>query len=81
MRGAYRHATGPKGQKRPADAIGVAVTIGKTATREIEDDVPDDGKDEAAQALGKKGGAARAKPMTPERRGEIARKAAQKRWS
>ncbi len=71
---------GPKGQKRPADAIGLAVTIGKIATGEIEDEVPDDDKDKAAQALGKKGGAARAKSMTPERRAEIARKAAEKRW-
>ncbi len=72
--------TGPKGQKRPADAIGLAVTIGKIATGEIEDDVPDEGKDKAAQALGKKGGAARAKSMTPERRAEVARKAASARW-
>ena len=48
---------------------------------DAEDDVPDDGKDPAAKALGKKGGAARAKSMTPERRAEIARKAAAKRWS
>jgi hypothetical protein len=42
--------------------------------------VPDDGKDPAAKALGKKGGAARAKAITPERRAEIAKKAATKRW-
>ena len=29
--------TGPKGQKRPADAIGLAVTVAKIATGEIED--------------------------------------------
>jgi general stress protein YciG len=52
----------------------------KIATGEIEDDVPDDGKDKAAQALGRKGGAARAKSMTPERRAEIAKKAAASRW-
>jgi len=28
---------GPQGQKRPADAIGLAVLIGKIATGEIED--------------------------------------------
>jgi hypothetical protein len=33
-----------------------------------------------AKALGAKGGAARAKNMTPERRAEIAQKAAEKRW-
>lgn len=37
-------------------------------------------KDEAAAALGRKGGVARAKAITPERRSEIARKAAAKRW-
>jgi hypothetical protein len=38
-------------------------------------------QDPAARALGKKGGAARAKNMTPERRAEIAKKAAKERWS
>jgi len=71
---------GPNGQKRPADVIGNAVLIAKIATGEVDDDTPDDGKDKAAQALGKKGGAARAKSMTPERRAEIAKKAAAKRW-
>ena len=41
---------------------------------------PDDGKDPAAKALGKKGGAARAKSLTPERKAQIAKKAADKRW-
>jgi hypothetical protein len=57
------------------------VLIAKIATGEAEDDTPDDGKDKAAQALGKKGGAARAKSMTPERRAEIAKKAAASRWA
>ncbi|HEY8032091.1 MAG TPA: RNA-binding protein [Methylocella sp.] len=72
--------TGPKGQKRPADVIGNAVHVMRIATGEIEETIPDDGKDPAAKALGKKGGAARAKNMTPERRAEIAQKAAAKRW-
>ena len=38
-------------------------------------------KDLAAAALGRKGGAARAASMTPERRAEIARLAAAKRWA
>jgi hypothetical protein len=71
---------GPQGQKRPADVIGNAVMVMKIATGEIEDTVPDDGKDPAAKALGKKGGAARAASMTPERRAEIAKKAAASRW-
>jgi hypothetical protein len=69
---------GPNGEKRPADAIGLAVMIGKIATGETEDE-RDDIKSAAAQ-LGSKGGKARAEKMTPERRAEIARKAAVKRW-
>ncbi len=72
---------GPDGQKRKADVIGNAVLIARIATGEVSDDTPDDGKDKAAQALGRKGGAARAKAMTPERRAEIAKKAAAKRWA
>lgn len=71
----------PKDQKRPADVIGNAIRVAKIATGEIEEEAPaDDGKDKAAQALGKKGGAARAKSLTPEQRAEIAKKAAEKRW-
>jgi len=72
---------GPKGQKRPADAIGLAVRVARIATGEEPEVIEDDGKDKAAQALGKKGGAARAKSMTPERRAEIAKAAAAKRWA
>lgn len=73
--------TGPKGQRRPADVIGNAVRIARIATGEEEEDFPaDDGKDKAAQELGRRGGKKRAESMTPERRAEIARKAAAKRW-
>ncbi len=71
---------GPKGEKRPADVNARAVMIARIATGEIDDSPPDDGKDPAAKALGKKGGAARAKSMSPERRAEIAKKAAERRW-
>jgi hypothetical protein len=74
--------TGPKGEKRPADVIGNAVMVMRIATGEETETLPaDDGKDPAAKALGKKGGAARAAKMTPERRSEIARAAAAKRWN
>ena len=69
---------GPQGQKRPADAIGLAVMIGKIATGEIEDDA--DATKSAAAQLGSLGGKKRAANMTPERRKEIAQKAAAKRW-
>jgi hypothetical protein len=44
------------------------------------DDVIDGGKDPAAKALGAKGAKKRAESMTPERRAEIAKKAAESRW-
>lgn len=73
--------TGPKGQRRPADVIGNAIKVARIATGEEPEDVPaDDGKDPHAKAMGAKGGAARAKAMTPERRAEIAKAAADKRW-
>jgi hypothetical protein len=75
---------GPKGEKRPADVIGVAVKVAKIATGEIEEDfdTPEkEGKDPAAVSMGKRGGKARAQAMTPERRAEIVKKAAEKRWT
>ena len=72
---------GPKGQKRPADVIGNAVKVMRIATGEEEEEYEDDGKDPAAKALGAKGGKARAEKLAPERRSEIARKAAMKRWT
>jgi len=71
---------GPRGENRPADVIGNAVHVMKIATGEITDDIPDDGKDPAAVALGKKGGKARAEGLSKKRRKEIAVAAAQKRW-
>ena len=68
---------GPKGEKRPADVIGAAVMVAKIATGEIEEKPI---IDSAAAALGRKGGAARAKALTKKRRAEIAKKAAQRRW-
>ena len=54
--------------------------VARIATGEIDDTVADDGKDPAAKALGKKGGAARARALTPEKRAEIAKQAATTRW-
>jgi hypothetical protein len=72
---------GPKGEKRPADVIRNAVKIMRIATGdEPEDYGPEDTKDQAAKAHGKKRGAARAAKLTPARRAEIVEKAAAKRW-
>ena len=72
---------GPKGEKRPADVIGAAVKVMQIATGEIEENIDDDGKNKAAVELGRKGGKARAEKLTARKRQEIAKKAAQKRWS
>jgi hypothetical protein len=72
--------TRPKGEKRPADAIGVAIPIARNATGEEPEQIDDDGKHPAEKALGKKGGAARATNTMPGRRAEIAKKAAERRW-
>ncbi len=74
---------GPRGEKRPADVIGAAVKVMRIATGEEAEelDAPEPGKDPAAAAMGRKGGAARARNLTPEQRAEIARKGAAKRWN
>ena len=69
---------GPRGEKRPADAIGAAIMVGRIATGEIEDERHE--LKSAAAQLGSKGGKKRAENMTPERRKEIAQKAAAQRW-
>ncbi len=71
--------------KLPKDSNQRAVMIAQIATGEIEDTTKkDDGKNAAAVALGRlgglKGGKARAASLTPEKRKEIAQKAAAKRW-
>jgi hypothetical protein len=70
--------TGPKGQKRPADVIGNAVKVMRIATGE-ETEKLDRAKSAAAE-LGARGGKARAAKMAPEKRSEIAKKAARARW-
>lgn len=64
--------------KRPRDPNQLAKLIVDIASGEESDEAPV--KDEAAVSLGRKGGKARAAAMTPERRAEIARAAAKKRW-
>ena len=72
---------GPKGEKRPADVIGNAVKVMRIATGEEEEAKISDGKDAAAVSLGRRGGQARTKATTKKQRSEIAKKAAQARWS
>lgn len=71
--------------KRPRDPNQRAKLIVDIATGEAEDCKPDDGKDPAAVALGRKGGLkggkARAASLNADERIEIAKKAAAARWS
>ena len=68
---------GPEGGERPADVIGNAVRVMRIATgEEAEDAAPAD----PAAELGRKGGAARARSLTPEQRREVAKKGAASRW-
>ena len=61
--------------------IGNAVKVMRIATGEEADARPDDGKNRAAQELGRAGGRKRAEGMSAERRTEIAKKAAATRWN
>jgi hypothetical protein len=72
---------GPQGQKRPADVIGNAVHVMRIATGEIEENNRASEGKEYTRKGGLKGGKARAASMTPERRAEIAKKAAKTRWN
>jgi hypothetical protein len=67
--------------KRPRDPNALGKLIVDLATGGAIEVDPDAGKDPAAATLGRKGGQARAKSMSAEKRAEIARKAAKKRWS
>jgi hypothetical protein len=70
---------GPKGEKRPADVIGNAVHVMRIATGEAEEALPEPGK-EYARKGGLRGGKARATALSPKRRSQIAKLAAEQRW-
>ena len=70
----------PKGRKRRANVISNAVHVMRIATGEITEALTQDGKNAVAVALGRKGGAARAKKLGVRRRKEIARAGAAARW-
>ena len=73
-----------RSRKRPTDPNELAKQLVDEATGESPSVDPDEGKDPAAVALGRKGGLkggkARAAKLTPEQRSESARKAAAARW-
>ena len=76
-----------KTPRRPRDLNQWAKRMVDIATGEVSDRGPtpeEQGKDPAAVSLGKrgglKGGKARARALSPERRSEIAQEAAKARW-
>jgi hypothetical protein len=69
---------GPRGEKRPADVIGMSVKVMRIATGEETEEL--DSAKSAAAELGSRGGKARAAKMTPAQRRQIAEKAARTRW-
>lgn len=68
---------GPQGQKRPADTVQAAITVAKIATGEITEELK---TASGRTRSGKAGAQSRAKKLTKEERGAIAKKAAAKRW-
>lgn len=69
---------GPRGEKRPADVIGMSVKVMRIATGEEEEEL--DRAKSAAAELGSRGGKARAGRLTAEQRSQIAARAATERW-
>ncbi len=70
-----------KDKKRPRDVVSNAIVVDKFATCETEETFDKDVKDQAAKALGQKGGKARAQKLNKKQRSEIARRAAKARWT
>lgn len=68
---------GPSGQKRPADAIGCAVTVAQIATGEIQED---NRAPSAKRKSGLAGSKARSEKLTAQERSDIAKIAAEARW-
>jgi len=75
----------PKRPRRPRDPNELAFQVFQEAIGERPREDPDAGKNPAAVALGKlggaKGGKARAAKLTPAERRESAQKAARARWA
>jgi hypothetical protein len=70
-----------KPPKRPRDPIAPAKLIGDIATGKTRDEMPERDIVESARRGGIKDGAIRAAKLAPDRRAEIAKKAAKARWA
>ena len=72
---------GPRGEKRPADVIGAAVKVMRIATGEEAEELDQTpASANSAAGIGRLGGVARARALTPAKRSQIAKKAAASRW-
>jgi len=72
-----RMPRGPRGEKRPADVIGCAITVARLSVGDMKEQLTQpSGKVRSGHA----GAKARADKLAPEKRQEIARKAAEARW-
>lgn len=69
---------GPTGQRRPSDVIDATIKVAKIATGEVADETMS--VKEYAQKGEIKGRKVRAQRLSPEKRQEIAQKAARARW-
>ena len=71
-------------KKRSRDVSEIAAFVVRATTEEIPEEKPADNKNPHAVAIGRlggvKGGRARAEKLTAERRKEISKQAAEKRW-
>jgi len=67
---------GPKGQKRPADSVGMSVMVAKIATGEVEDT-----RSSGRRNSGIAGAKARAAALSAAERKRIATAAAEARWN
>lgn len=68
---------GPRGEKRPADVIGCAITVARLSVGDADETLKEpSGKVRSGRA----GARARADKLTAEGRREIAKKAAGARW-
>ena len=74
------HIQGMGKAKRPRDTNQLAKLIVDVATGECEETLAAEPVNEFARAGGLKGGKARAESLAPERRKEIAQRAANARW-
>jgi hypothetical protein len=68
--------TAPRGEKRAADLIGMAVMVARIATGEVTEGLKEPGKVRSGNA----GATARPNKSSREERSAIAKKAAARRW-